>query len=209
MVRPRSAAHPPARSVASRVSEGLGVHGNRHAAVRPDAARTRDAADAASLRPRRPGGMGFVSPAALRRHHDPVQSRNLDDGSTRSRCGSAPCWAASPWTTYPGRITPVWTRRLWTYSRRGSRIGLPVQWRGASNTRTPPAQQGGAAEPPSLWLIDLRQDETLLERATGLLAASERQRADRGTPAVRRQYIVSRAARGSSSRAGSIVRPSR
>jgi len=48
--------------------------------------------------------------------------------------------------------------------------------------------------PPSLWLIDLRQDETLVERAARLLTAGERRRADRGAPAVRRQQILSRAA---------------
>jgi phosphopantetheinyl transferase len=45
-----------------------------------------------------------------------------------------------------------------------------------------------------LWLIDLRQDDTLVERAAALLTASECRHAERGTPAVRRERIVSRAA---------------
>lgn len=55
-------------------------------------------------------------------------------------------------------------------------------------------RESDTAEPPALWLIDLGQDETLVERAAQLLAPSERRRADRGTPDVRRQHIVSRAA---------------
>lgn len=55
-------------------------------------------------------------------------------------------------------------------------------------------RESRTAEPPSLWLIDLRQDDTLVERAAQLLTASECRRAERGTPAVRRQRIVSRAA---------------
>jgi len=62
-------------------------------------------------------------------------------------------------------------------------------------SRTRRAQrEPDTAEPPALWLIDLRQDELLVERAAQLPAASERRRADRATPAVRRQHIVSRAA---------------